>query len=532
MIENILYEIDNAFNESENNVLEAIQESCYKALEILENTDDDRDVECFGVFQEAVATTATMEKPKTKTDKPTKKDENTDTKNKKEDQKIEKVVTIDPRVAAAAEKFKADKKKKTEENLSKLATVNARKIDKLMAAVKSLTNFFGSKAFTSACNAVDNAPKIVKMFIDEFKKVINENSGKVKHIQESVKPKKEKEDNTKFLNMEHDQKLSNIMLEITEQALSLKPRVSILHIRYIVNSIVEKYFTNKKTNDIDVDGLKTLVTDLEQELIKTEKATERCVDEKFKKKLDNNLKSLTEMAATLKRKISKIEGTHEVDSKIKEGIYDIGYQSKYVVNKSGSLAGTKALDDFLNLRITSGLGNSIKSISLGIINYLGAFLKDLSSIIWHKDKKNEVNKGIDNKDIDEISNGVKRIVPTFQVLIKPITIGGSVFLMTFVPVIGPIINGMVGGSIGLSAISGVVSGTVSLSSLLTTTAIGGTVVSKTLKSIVSCVISFVPSLTKQPLEKYMEEVRQDIINIKGSSGNTNDEAKGEVNNVL
>lgn len=183
MIENILYEIDNAYNESENNVLEAIQESCYKALEILENTDDDRDVECFGVFQEAVAT-ATMEKPETKTDKSTNNDEKTDSKNKKEDQKIEKVVTIDPRVAAAAEKFKADKKKKTEENLSKLATVNAKKYDKAVSFANAVIRFCESKAVKISIKNLIIYPQFLRAFADEFEKCLSDNSNKV--TQESV----------------------------------------------------------------------------------------------------------------------------------------------------------------------------------------------------------------------------------------------------------------------------------------------------------------------------------------------------------
>lgn len=184
MIENILYEIDNAFNESENNVLEAIQESCYKALEILENSSDDIDVSCFGVFQEAVAT---MEKPETKTDKSTNNDENTDTTNKEEDQKIEKIVTINPRALAAAEKFKADKKKKTEENLSKLATVNAKIITKYEKYADKLQSIFKSKGFKDLLIFIEEYPNristLAKAF-NEYKVTGNIDKNKDEHVSE------------------------------------------------------------------------------------------------------------------------------------------------------------------------------------------------------------------------------------------------------------------------------------------------------------------------------------------------------------
>lgn len=247
MIENILYEIDNAFNESENNVLEAIQESCYKALEILENTDDDRDVECFGVFQEAAAT-ATMEKTKTKTDKSTNKDENTDTTNKEEDQKIEKIVTINPRALAAAEKFKADKKKRVEENLSKLTVVKKNKIEKIQKCFKAILKYLNSKYVKTIIEFRDVVlPKYIKSLIKEFKAIVE----KHKHVQESAVDDKP----SNITNTDIDR----IMDEICNDISSTK-NIHGSRMENLAKMVVEKEFTTE--SGIDITSIEKLIEEL------------------------------------------------------------------------------------------------------------------------------------------------------------------------------------------------------------------------------------------------------------------------------
>lgn len=196
MIENILYEIDNAFNESENNVLEAIQESCYKALEILENTDDDRDVECFGVFQEAAVAvsepikrnniTRNVNVAKAKEDDK-KKAEAEKNKNKGDNKKNQKdAVVIDtPKVEKALSEVR---KNKAEENLSKLANVNARKIDQLSSKFSKMNKNMKSRQYKAARSLVIGLPAILKSLSDAAKKYkFNEkNETEQKAVQESA----------------------------------------------------------------------------------------------------------------------------------------------------------------------------------------------------------------------------------------------------------------------------------------------------------------------------------------------------------
>ena len=196
MIENILYEIDNAFNESENNVLEAIQESCYKALEILENTDDDRDVECFGVFQEAAAVavaepikrnniTRNVNVAKAKEDDK-KKAEAEKNKNKVDNKKDQKdAVVIDtPKVEKALSEVR---KKKAEENLSKLATVNDKIINKYEKYVDKLQRVLKSKGFKDLLIFIDEYPDRISTLAKAFKEYkVNDNVDKNKdeHVSE------------------------------------------------------------------------------------------------------------------------------------------------------------------------------------------------------------------------------------------------------------------------------------------------------------------------------------------------------------
>lgn len=157
MIENILYEIDNAFNESESNVADAIIESCTKALEILENSSDDMDVNSFGVYQEAVEAAL-----------------------KKEPDVRENNITMHVNFKKAKEETKKNLSKQRDNALKT-------KIDTYTNKFAKLVENMNSKLYKSARSLVIGLPAVLKAISTAMKKYtfVNKKQNEPKPVQES-----------------------------------------------------------------------------------------------------------------------------------------------------------------------------------------------------------------------------------------------------------------------------------------------------------------------------------------------------------
>lgn len=276
MIENILYEIDNAFNESEDNVLTAIQESCTKALEILENSSDDIDVSGFGVFQEAAEATAKKE-PETK------------------ENNITRHVNM--------------KKAKTEENLSKLAVTGKRQFEKQIEVIKALEHLLKSEYIKLWANIIDNTPQFLKDLVSALKEVMSSGKSDTKGVVSEAFLYDEKKDLYKRA-QSNERAIDYVYTILTAKSYKVNsPRM-----KFIAETCIAKYYTNEN-GDIDEAGVNELISRLTSDIAELEKFKEQCTNKHDIKEADKIIRSYTDFSSRLMQQIKKDESL-ENDSKM------------------------------------------------------------------------------------------------------------------------------------------------------------------------------------------------------------------------
>ena len=424
MIENILYEIDNAFNESENNVADAIIESCTKALEILENSSDEVDVSCFGVFQEAVA----VKELEKKTDA------------KKNDNKIEKIVAIDPRVAKAASEMKK-KKEETKKNLSK--QIDNASVIKIKNQASKFQRVIGSKGFKDLMKFADEYPKRIGELAKAFKEY------KPKNKSDKNKDKHVTEWTTGIIDDVEGGVKENASIDIPNTiAESIKAAiVSGRRISYTDMLGIAEYFSQKYSlSDEDMTRLYEKLVEERNNFIKDYAMivnASKSVQKEYEKRLKKFEKAIGALS-TYHEKDFPVGGNEE--SRLQYGTQQILMD----LNESGIAKAPKSFK-MLDRDYDSKVINVLKyptSALTGIFETIGYYWKKISNVI---DIANHMNK----RDIPYI------IYDELKKLVKDIHINVSTIVSDVSGVIVNLINKVIFANIGVTlgvAAGGIIGG--------------------------------------------------------------------------
>ncbi len=365
MFDNLLYEIDRASNESENNVLEAIQESCIKALDILDNMEDDCDVSAFGVFQEATATAVQEPPVKTKESAPPKKPNNG--KDSKTGNKDESVVMIDPRVAKAAKDLKESKKNAVDSNMAKLATVYQNKLDKYERAINGTIKVFDSDMFKYLYRTTKNIPKILKTMADAVKKKLSTIKSSNKVVQEAA--------DTDNPNVNENELFDSLYKELKELVGFEGPITHDAQIKKVISAtdiIIDKYFSSKSENgEIMYD--EASISEFQRYLEEQAKETEEAIG-KLDKAFGNIGNRLNESIIIMCNEINNI--IKQTDSKVFQALKNLtmGHYENHKESQA-MLAEGSNVSAFLKSMI-----ESCKKVS--------TFLKNIISAIKNEAGKN------------------------------------------------------------------------------------------------------------------------------------------------
>lgn len=511
MIENILYEIDNAFNESENNVLEAIQESCYKALEILENSSDDIDVSCFGVFQEAAVAVAepikrnkitrnvNVAKAKEDDKKKAEAEKNKNKEDNKKDQK-DAVVINTPKVEKALSEVR---KKKTEENLSKLATVNARQIEKIHKYCNDMIRLLKSKYVKAFVNFRDNIfPNYIKDLIVAFKSV----AGKGKHVQEAA----EIENDMGFFDFtsskkQNDDAVKNAVNDLFFSFSDANNKMSTVRIKKLVNETIKTYFTNE-SGEVNTQELEKLLKELGEIYIgiNNKNESDKNIIKKTMVSIDKSLHEL-----------NKTEFEIDKLGKAQQFLSDMRYNYKYDQDQHAKSSeyfdkASDALQQPVNLDNIKDLGANTFA---GIIEWLTELLKFLADVVNHP-----------LKTLFQLKN-IERVISLIWSIIK--TIFGNALVATAItvtasqfPVFGAVFSGImsIGDTTSLSLSSGVMAAVTSILAYLVT----GAAKKSFGASIKMLVHGFIEKFCHH-LKPYTDEVNKIITDLRRN----NPFAKGE-----